>query len=180
MSLQSPPTLQPEPTVPERARESGVYLGRYTADVSAPFVVFLIGMRFNTLRGLPVALRTFFSMPKILGELAADPSLGLLEQRVRFSWRSVELIQYWRSFEELERYARGPEHEHVGAWRWFNGLRDKATGVGIWHETYLVDPGKCESIYANMPRFGLAAAAIHAPLAGASGARARVTGEAAA
>ncbi len=30
--------------------------------------------------------------------------------------------------------------------------------VGIWHETYLVEPGKYECIYGNMPPFGLGAA----------------------
>jgi hypothetical protein len=30
--------------------------------------------------------------------------------------------------------------------------------VGTWHETYLIEPGKYECLYANMPLFGLAAA----------------------
>jgi hypothetical protein len=30
--------------------------------------------------------------------------------------------------------------------------------IGIWHETYLIEPGKFECIYGNMPPFGLAAA----------------------
>ena len=30
--------------------------------------------------------------------------------------------------------------------------------IGIWHETYLVPAGSYESIYSNMPRFGLAVA----------------------
>ena len=28
----------------------------------------------------------------------------------------------------------------------------------IWHETYIISPGKSESIYINMPKYGLAAA----------------------
>lgn len=27
--------------------------------------------------------------------------------------------------------------------------------VGIWHETYLAQPGSYENVYANMPAFGL-------------------------
>ena len=38
--------------------------------------------------------------------------------------------------------------------------------VGIWHETYLVEPGKFECVYGNMPRFGLAAAGDHVKLEG--------------
>ncbi|GAC1520486.1 MAG: DUF4188 domain-containing protein [Vulcanimicrobiaceae bacterium] len=156
--------------------KSDVYLGRYTAEASAPFVVFLIGMRFNTVRGLPAALRTFFAMPKMLAELAASPELGLLGHRISVSWPAVELVQYWRSFDELERYARDRAFAHLGFWRWFNELREGSKGVGIWHETYLVEPGRFEAIYANMPRFGLAEAMAHRSLKNGSdgGARARI------
>jgi hypothetical protein len=34
----------------------------------------------------------------------------------------------------------------------------------VWHETYLVGAGRYETIYANMPRFGLAAAGAHLPV----------------
>ena len=38
----------------------------------------------------------------------------------------------------------------------------RASGdVGIWHETYKVRAGEYESVYGNMPRIGLAAAARH-------------------
>ncbi len=36
--------------------------------------------------------------------------------------------------------------------------------VGIWHETYLINPGNYEAIYGNMPIFGLAAATNHMPV----------------
>ena len=32
----------------------------------------------------------------------------------------------------------------------------KTNAVGIWHETYVIDPTKTENIYANMPKFGYA------------------------
>ena len=38
--------------------------------------------------------------------------------------------------------------------------------VGIWHETYQVANGQYECVYANMPRFGLAAAGTHEPATG--------------
>jgi hypothetical protein len=48
--------------------------------------------------------------------------------------------------------------------------------VGIWHETYTVAPGQYESIYANMPRFGLGMAAEHVPVVGRlENARSRMT-----
>ncbi len=37
--------------------------------------------------------------------------------------------------------------------------------VGIWHETYVVRAGDYECLYGNMPRFGLAKAGEHVPVA---------------
>src|SRR5271163_2213504 len=48
-----------------------------------------------------------------------------------------------------------------GAGGAFNRPVGTGGSIGIWHETYLVEPGKAESIYVNMPVFGLAAAAHH-------------------
>ena len=45
----------------------------------------------------------------------------------------------------------------------FNRAIGKDGTVGVWHETYLIEPGKYETIYANMPLFGLAAATSHVP-----------------
>jgi len=38
--------------------------------------------------------------------------------------------------------------------------------VGIWHESYLVEAGRYETIYGNMPVFGLAKASQHVPATG--------------
>jgi hypothetical protein len=59
-----------------------------------------------------------------------------------------------------------------------NGKRlQKLFSVGVWHETYLVEPGKYETIYANMPLFGLAAATTHVRTEGGlSAARDRMRG----
>ncbi|XGW00663.1 MAG: DUF4188 domain-containing protein [Leptolyngbya sp. BL-A-14] len=50
--------------------------------------------------------------------------------------------------------------------RRFNRAIGADGSVGIWHETYLIQPGQHESIYANMPVFGLAAATNHVPVTG--------------
>lgn len=50
------------------------------------------------------------------------------------------------------------------AWRDFNRLIGDSGDVGIWHQTYLVRAGEYESLYGNMPRFGLAAAGSHSAL----------------
>jgi hypothetical protein len=75
------------------------------------------------------------------------------------------VVQYWRSFEHLERFARDPASLHLPAWRCFNRAVKGSGDVGIWHETYLVRAGEYETIYGGMPRVGLAAAGGHVPIA---------------
>jgi len=144
-----------------------VFRGRYTAQIDGPFVVFLIGMRVNKLlkpgKWLPVAR----AMPGMVAQLLAHRELGLLHAESFLYWRGAALVQYWRSFEQLERFARDPSLAHLDAWKRFNRDVGADGSVGIWHETYLVEAGRYESVYGNMPRFGLAAAAEHVPAIGA-------------
>jgi hypothetical protein len=130
---------------------------RVTAEIDGDFVVFLIGMRINKIwlphRWLPVVM----AMPRMLKELEAAPvetgclgvtSLGMLS-----------LVQYWRSFDHLEAYARARDKTHWPAWVDFNRRFKSARGdVGIWHETYLVRAGAFETVYSGMPLMGLAKA----------------------
>jgi hypothetical protein len=53
---------------------------------------------------------------------------------------------------------------HHAAWREFNRRVGTGGDVGVWHETYQVRAGQHESVYANMPMFGLAAAGTHVPV----------------
>jgi hypothetical protein len=139
-----------------------VFPGRYTAQSDDDFVVFLIGMRFNkpwlVHRWFPV----FLAMPKMLRSLEAHPELGCLGTKTWFG-RTVLLVQYWRSFEDLDRFARDKDLPHLEPWRKFNRAIRDSGDVGIWHETYKVHAGDFESVYGNMPRFGLAAATNHVP-----------------
>ena len=64
-------------------------------------------------------------------------------------------MQYWRSFEHLERFANDVDDPHVAAWRNYWRRVGRDTRTGIWHETYLVRAGEYEAIYGNMPPFGL-------------------------
>jgi hypothetical protein len=66
------------------------------------------------------------------------------------------MVQYWRSFEHLEKYARDHNQLHWPAWVDFNRRVANTRGdVGIWHETYVIKPGQYEAIYSGMPPFGL-------------------------
>ena len=135
---------------------------RVTAEIEGDFVLFVIGMRINKLwrpdKWLPVAL----AMPRMLKELEArGPESGFLGYQ---SAGLTTIIQYWRSFEALEAYARDAGSAHWPAWTAFNRRMKKSRGdVGIWHETYLIGEGRYEAIYSGMPPTGLAKAARLVP-----------------
>jgi hypothetical protein len=141
-----------------------IHPGRYTAEIEGDFVVFLIGMRLN--RPWPVHqwLPVFTGMQRMLRELVRHPEQGLLGASTGLLFGGPAVVQYWRSFEHMERFARDPASLHLPAWRWFNRAVKASGDVGIWHETYLVRAGGHEAIYGNMPRVGLAAAAGHGPI----------------
>ncbi len=157
---------------------SPVLPGRYTAQIDEPFVVFLIGMRINKLLAPHKWLSVFTAMPAMMKELMTKPELGLLGSRFYLSGRVVMLAQYWRSFEHLEKFARNPSDPHLAAWQEFNQKLAKSGVVGIFHETYLIEPGKFEAVYSDMPVFGLAQATQHVPAVGRrETARRRLGGE---
>ena len=138
--------------------------GRQTAALDDEVVVFLIGMRINRLRRVRSWLPIVKAMPRMLRELAQDPDLGLLGVQSFWGGRTTLAVQYWRSFEHLEAFARSQDHEHLPAWREFNRLVRDNGDVGIFHETYRVGPGTAESLYGNMPRFGLGGAVGTVPV----------------
>jgi hypothetical protein len=143
-----------------------IFPGRYTAQSGESFVVFLIGMRVNNFLKVRSWVPVSQAMPPMIKELMQQPELGLLHAQFFMYWRGVGVIQYWRSFEHLHAYAHAREAKHLPAWTEFNRRIGGNGSVGIWHETYAVEPGKFETIYANMPRFGLGAAAEHVPVVG--------------
>ncbi|MQA85108.1 MAG: DUF4188 domain-containing protein [Streptosporangiales bacterium] len=136
--------------------EAQLRKGRWTAEIEGDFVVFLIGMRINRLRSMRQWLPVFKAMPAMLRELSTDPESGLLGYRLMVAGpRSPMLVQYWRSFEHLRRYAGDPDRRHRPAWLAFFKDSWKDGSVGIWHETYVVPAGSYECVYGNMPPMGL-------------------------
>jgi Domain of unknown function (DUF4188) len=159
---------------------SKVIPGRFSAEIDESFVVFLIGMRVNNIWAVNKWLPTAQAMGPMLNELYKYPEKGFLGQESFFRiWPiNVVLITYWKSFEHLEHFARSADDPHLESWRTFNKSIGSDGSVGIWHETYLIQPGQSESIYANMPVFGLAAATRHVPSIGRKEtARRRLGGE---
>jgi hypothetical protein len=127
---------------------------RMTGTVEGEFVVFLIGMRVNRWWKPWQWLRVVLAMPRMLRELARNPTLGWLGGEQWFG-RTTIMVQYWRSMDALLDYAKARNAEHLPAWQAFNRLVGTNGDVGIWHETYRVRPGDYENIYVNMMPFGL-------------------------
>jgi hypothetical protein len=145
---------------------SSVFRGRYTARADSPFVVFIIGMRINQFWRFWRWLPTLLAMRPMLVELYTHPEKGLLSAEITLTLRGPVLIQYWRSFDDLDRFARSRSDPHLPAWSKFNRTAARDGSTGVFHETYLVQPGQSEAVYANMPRFGLARAFEHLPVSG--------------
>lgn len=142
-----------------------IHRERLTATLEGNFVVFLIGVRINkplmVHKWLPVAA----AMPRMLKELYRQPELGFIHAEMWFS-RTIILVQYWRSMEQLLAYAKNNEAQHLPAWRSFNRAVGTDGSVGIWHETYIASPGSYENVYVNMPLFGLGRAGSVQPATG--------------
>ena len=127
---------------------------RMTVNLEGDFVVFLIGMRINRLWKIHKWLPVASAMPKMLKELSQKPESGFLGFQILGGIPPVTL-QYWKSFEHLEAYAKDRNSQHYPAWRDFNNKIKSNGDVGIWHETYKVKAGEYECVYNNMPKFGL-------------------------
>jgi hypothetical protein len=147
--------------------------GRWTAEIDGEFVVFIIGARLNSklqaLKGF-MDLGGRRGMNHMLKYLTQHPEKGLLG----YETAGLTIIQYWRSFEHLEAFAKDANDPHLEAWRNYWRRVGKSTRVGIWHETYLVRAGEYEAIYGNMPPHGLGKAATLIPVAESVGARQRI------
>lgn len=126
---------------------------RMTVEMEGEFVVFLIGMKINKPWKVHKWLPVFLAMPKMIKELKEHPESGFLGYN---GLGGSVIVQYWRSFEHLETYARSKDMKHWPAWVDFNQRMGKSRGdVGIWHETYVVKPGNFEAVYSGMPPYGL-------------------------
>jgi hypothetical protein len=136
---------------------------RMAAEMEGDFVVFIIGVRINRAWKLHKWIPVVRAMPAMVKELERSPESGFLGSISG----GFLMVQYWRSFEHLEAYARSHDHLHWPAWVSFNKrMRESRGDVGIWHETYQVKAGLYESVYSGMPRWGLGRAGGLVPASG--------------
>ena len=145
---------------------------RMTAEIEGDFVVFLIGARFSKLQ----LVRSFADlggrrgMKHMLDYLVARPEKGLLAYEMGLP----TIVQYWRSFEQLEAFAKDKDDPHLEVWRQYWRRVGRTGRTGIWHETFLVKAGQYEAVYGNMAPHGLGKAGRLVPVSEASSARERI------
>ena len=150
---------------------------RMAAEVEGDFVVFLVGARINSYWRLGNVIWFMRTMPRMLRELeATDPEeSGFLGHN---GLSLAAIVQYWRSFDHLEAYARAKDREHFPAWVEFNRrFKTRRGDIGIWHETFLVKSGQYEAVYSGMPEYGLGRVGRLVPATGSrEAARQRLSG----
>lgn len=158
---------------------TAIHPGRMTAAHTGPVVIFVIGMRINRLHRIDKWLPEARAMRPMIEELSRNPQSGFLGTEYALSGlRTVLLIQYWRDFDSLETYARDRDRQHWPAWTAFNKAVGNDGTVGIFHETYVVAERASETVYVNMPPFGLGKVGGLVPATGSRAeARSRMRGD---
>ncbi len=131
--------------------------GRWTHGHDGKIAVFLIGLRINKLRRPDVWVPSLNAMGPMIAELSADPDSGFLGVHTSLVWRGPLMVQYWRSTDDIFRYARDAGRRHRPAWtEFYRRTKDSHGVVGLWHEAYEVPKGAVHSMYVDMPATGLA------------------------
>ena len=108
---------------------------RMTAEIDGDFVVFLIGARFNSKLEFARCFADLGGrrgMKHMLDYLVARPEKGLLAYEMGLP----TIVQYWRSFDQLEAFARDKDDPHLDVWRQYWRRVGRSGRTGIWHETY--------------------------------------------
>jgi hypothetical protein len=143
---------------------------RVTVDLQdyPDLIVIYLGMQPVSPRGVGTLLRTGYDVWKML---QTKPE-GMLRHETVFtlngffslSW-SFGFRQYWRSFDDLERWARNSVHAE-----WWRKMAQDTSGTMIWHETYAMQGG-IDAIWGGTSRvenLGLAQFAPVQPVVGSS------------
>lgn len=127
-----------------------VVRGRKMAKIDGDFVVFHIGARPN--RHIDGFMKWMGdAMGEMLKELEHCPELGCLGGESFVGPTGTLLVQYWRSLEELNAYARNSTNKHSSPWAKLMKKGRESPDYGFWHESFLVKDGNYESIYVNCP-----------------------------
>jgi hypothetical protein len=124
-------------------------------DSVAELCLVRVGLRVSGLRGLLYAIRLGRAIDRSASEAIASGAGLLGSERFQVDRGHFGVLQYWRSFDDLEAWSRRPPHSE-----WWRGAVERMrtrSDFGIYHETYLIPRDRIESIYLNCPPTGLSA-----------------------
>lgn len=130
-----------------------------TAPIVDPLCVFMVGVQIKS-------ARSFWKIPYIAGkmrqmqkELREDPESGFIwgTNFTKFAPFTTLFLSYWTSADYIDQFIKRDKFSHkresVAYWKRFG----KDTDVGVWHETYEIDPQRTENLYFGMEPFGVSA-----------------------
>lgn len=114
-----------------------------------------VGIQTKGLRGLLFARKIAKDIDRSAAEAVQSGTGLLLSERFLFGLGHFGVLQYWRSFDELEAWSHRPPHSEW--WRQAAERIRTRGDLGIYHEAYLVPRERVESIFLNCEPTGLAA-----------------------
>ena len=127
----APSILHPGTTPPPQAQAEGK--GAYVAALweHPTLCVSVFGLQYLT----PEGERSYAAsgiQPEVLQSLDAARQHGLLGYRYLYAPKEVLIMQYWRSYDDMDRWARTQPHSRW--WRWLN--EHNGPNLGFYHEIY--------------------------------------------
>lgn len=114
-----------------------------------------LGLQVRRWTALPYARRLARAIDRSAAEAIAAGAGLLGSERFAFGPWHFGVLQYWRSFDDLEQWGRRPPHSEW--WRQAVERGRTKSDFGVYHEVFLVPRAAVESIYVNCEPVGLLA-----------------------
>ncbi|MFC2131946.1 monooxygenase family protein, partial [Bacteroidota bacterium] len=109
-----------------------IFNGKYTSKPENSFVVFIFGMRINNFLFLWLWIPFFIRLVRIVKRLRKYKESGMLNAHLIITTNGIGVIQYWESFDKLEKFALDKNDMHVPNRIKYGKSVGKSGIVGIW------------------------------------------------
>jgi hypothetical protein len=145
--------------------------GRYAAEIEGDFCVFHVGLIVNSQIPTMDLKKIGDAFSAMVAELEADPERYGFYGATNYiagnaSVDSTLTIQYWRSQQHVDAYARDHMTKHFPNMLWTSKMMKLSADVGFWHESFTVHAGEYEGVYVNCPQMLLGKAGRVVPATG--------------
>ena len=135
-----------------------VYRGRWAGQIQGDFCVFHIGIILNGHIPSGDAMKQIGeAFVRMHEELESDPEKFGFYGSTQYTSTNLRVdlgmtVQYWRSQDHLNAYARNHMSKHFPAMVWSSKMMKVSDHIGFWHESFKVHAGEYEAIYVNCPQ----------------------------